>query len=975
MAAKILNLKSLIFMISFSSYSKRRGATLAGVFSVALCSLFLLCGAARTPTGALLVSDVNANGYSLTNAATVSATNLIASGSLTAPASFTIPYSQVTGRPTLGSLAALAPTGTASSSTYLRGDASWAVLPADYTLPVATTTTLGGVIVPTSGGLAVDGSGNLSIAAVPWSTVTGAPAFITSSGAPVQSVAGRTGTITLSASDISGLAASATTDTTNASNITSGTLAAARVATLNQNTTGSAGSVPLSGITLTGIGFITGAGHQVNLPSGFVTLDSSGNITLPYATITATSFTGSGAALTALPTTTSLYPTLNQNTTGSAGSFTGSLAGDVTGTQGATTVGKINGTTIPSANSTALSKAIGSPGAFDLLSVPNPAQVNIIWLDDFVGDQDGAEAGSILCQFARMGSANIVGVICDVKSATGAPAMSYTLNYFGFGNVPIGAYQGSVSYIGGSGVGVNMITYPSPNPVTQVPGNNGVLYGNNSTTLLRKILAAQPNYASGNIPLVIVETGSASAMNGFYNSAADSISTLTGAQLIAAKCRPSHGVVVGGGVINSNAVVDYNFSLDPNGSQVWSSIAGTTSGQVDFIPYEGTPLTSLATTNTSTTVTVASTTGLVAGQYVTDSAGFIPANATISSITDSTHFVISAAATGAHSGGTGSAGMLAYAQSTAFLNQQPSNSPCWTSNQGALTNPGTYDTIAMLYAVLGGTSGASQYFTTSTGAMSINSSSGSATWNSAGSGQNLVNFGSASTPASIMALSQNLINAYNSGFLSPNLPLNLTVTSSLTQPTLSFTDQSTYGGYPLNDGLYYPNLPNNKTRNFSVGFNSGAFNAAGIEFTGAGGVGSTSNFCGFGFPYYASASNPCLRHRRCDVAGRYSGAKLQPDCDADDGEREQLRDGDFLGTVPRVQLQKSCDLLQRAVRDGELHVSQCLYEGSGGADDLGPGGFSGHLAKYDGGDRDGSAHDGAADRRGLLKQVLFPIQH
>ena len=39
-------------------------------------------------------------------------------------------------------------------------------------------------------------------------------------------------------------------------------------------------------------------------------------------------------------------PTLNQNTTGSAGSFTGSLVGDVTGTQGATVVGKINGTSL-----------------------------------------------------------------------------------------------------------------------------------------------------------------------------------------------------------------------------------------------------------------------------------------------------------------------------------------------------------------------------------------------------------------------------------------------------------------------------------------------------------------------------------------------------------------------------------------------------------------------------------------------------
>jgi hypothetical protein len=58
--------------------------------------------------------------------------------------------------------------------------------------------------------------------------------------------------------------------------------------------------------------------------------------------------TGSAAGLTG-------FPTLNQNTTGSAASFTGALAGDVTGTQGATVVGKINGTSL-SALSTGLLK-------------------------------------------------------------------------------------------------------------------------------------------------------------------------------------------------------------------------------------------------------------------------------------------------------------------------------------------------------------------------------------------------------------------------------------------------------------------------------------------------------------------------------------------------------------------------------------------------------------------------------------------
>src|SRR5277367_4344263 len=92
-------------MVRFSFLSKRRGTTLAGVFSVALGCALLLCGAGSAPVENFLPQgamqgDLNAGGHNLTNAATVYATNVVVSGSLAAPASFTLPFSQLTSTPT-----------------------------------------------------------------------------------------------------------------------------------------------------------------------------------------------------------------------------------------------------------------------------------------------------------------------------------------------------------------------------------------------------------------------------------------------------------------------------------------------------------------------------------------------------------------------------------------------------------------------------------------------------------------------------------------------------------------------------------------------------------------------------------------------------------------------------------------------------------------------------------------------------------
>ena len=123
--------------MNFISKMKRPGATVAGIFSLGLVSVVLLCGAGSapienfSPQGAMQ-ADLNAGGHNLTNVGTVTATNVVVSGSLSAAN---------LGSAATNAVSAFAP---ASGSTH-------------YQAPITLTTT------GTSGAATLSGTGTLNI--------------------------------------------------------------------------------------------------------------------------------------------------------------------------------------------------------------------------------------------------------------------------------------------------------------------------------------------------------------------------------------------------------------------------------------------------------------------------------------------------------------------------------------------------------------------------------------------------------------------------------------------------------------------------------------------------------------------------------------------------------------------------------------------------------------------------------------------
>lgn len=172
---------------------------------------------------------------------------------------------------------------------------------------------------------------------------------------------------------------------------------------------------------------------------------------------------------------------------------------------------------------------------------------NSIFLEtDLCSDIDDAAAVSILISSVQAGQCKLVGVNANSSSDYSAPCLQAILNQYNLGQIPVGAYQGNDMPSVSSYIQQTAANY----------GQSGKTRANfiSGVTNLRTVLANQPNNS-----VTILSIGFLTNLQALLQSSGDSISPLTGLQLVAAKVRM---FVIMGGVYTTGT--EYNFSNGPS---------------------------------------------------------------------------------------------------------------------------------------------------------------------------------------------------------------------------------------------------------------------------------------------------------------------------------------------------------------------------------------------------------------------------
>lgn len=184
----------------------------------------------------------------------------------------------------------------------------------------------------------------------------------------------------------------------------------------------------------------------------------------------------------------------------------------------------------------------------------------ILWDPDYDSDCDDVAELALLLQLQKLGECTIIAVGVASNNVYAAPAVKASLAYAGRGQIQIGAYQGTS--IGGGNISLFtqqvVNAFGSPNNETRSAYDTAV-------NVYRRALAASPD---GSVKIIIGGTGTNIAA--LLQSAADGISPLTGAQLVAAKVSEIH---VMAGAFQSSTTAENNVLYDIPAANVIASSA------------------------------------------------------------------------------------------------------------------------------------------------------------------------------------------------------------------------------------------------------------------------------------------------------------------------------------------------------------------------------------------------------------------
>ncbi len=209
---------------------------------------------------------------------------------------------------------------------------------------------------------------------------------------------------------------------------------------------------------------------------------------------------------------------------------------------------------------------------------------NIILDSDIGDDADDASALTILHALADRGECNLLGTVTDISNLKAAGALQAINAHYGRPTIPVGYLQDStLASPPWSDNYATLLAAGWPNAIA----TTGLAA--NATGLYRQLLANAPDGS-----VTILCTGYLRNLYHLYNSPADALSPLAGAQLIAAKV--ARVVVMGGAYPTSVAsgpganggsggTPEHNLVSDLTGAVVLNSLANT-STPIYFLGYE-----------------------------------------------------------------------------------------------------------------------------------------------------------------------------------------------------------------------------------------------------------------------------------------------------------------------------------------------------------------------------------------------------